>query len=63
MLTITVPLTYTLKKKKVSLLLPNVSIFESEAKKAKQFDADEESDDERNMFMEVYSSKNLKKSK
>ena len=35
--------------------------FESEAKKAKQFD--EESDDERNMFMEVYSSKNLKKSK
>ena len=37
--------------------------FESEAKKAKQFDADEESDDERNMFMKVYSSKNLKKSK
>ena len=37
--------------------------FESEAKKAKQFDAYEETDDERKMFMEVYSSKNLKMSK
>jgi hypothetical protein len=38
-------------------------LFEQEAKKAIQLDADEETDDERNMFMEVYSSKNLKKSK
>ena len=38
--------------------------FESDAKKAVQFDADEETDDdERNMFMNVYSSKNLEKSK
>ena len=37
--------------------------FESEAKKALKLDADKETDDERNMFMEVYSSKNLKKSK
>ena len=45
--------------------------FESESKKATLFDADEETDadadeerdDERNMFMKVYSSKNLKISK